>query len=92
MQRSATDADPTNDAQLETELNMIQERRAAEMNDVAKMDARLAALAEEKAKIAARRAAAMGEVWPRWTLARRKSRVSVRPALLPRALPPVPPA
>ena len=62
MQRSATDADPMNDAQLETELNMIQERRAAEMKDVAKMDARLAALAEEKAKIAARRAAAMGEV------------------------------
>ena len=62
MQRSATDADPMNNAQLETELNMIQERRAAEMKDVAKMDARLAALAEEKAKIAARRAAAMGEV------------------------------
>ena len=62
MQRSTTDADPMNDAQLETELNMIQERRAAEMKDVAKMDARLAALAEEKAKIAARRAATMGEV------------------------------
>ena len=47
-------------AQLESELMMLQGLRPELIEDVADMDARVAAIAEEMAKIAARRASKMG--------------------------------
>ena len=54
-----TDSERIHDAQLETELQLLQGLRPELIEDVADMDARVAAIAEEMAKIAARRASKM---------------------------------
>ena len=61
MKRSATDADPMNDAQLETELTLLQKSRDAEIEDEAiivahraEMDVRLAATRKSVADMDAR--------------------------------------
>lgn len=58
MPRLVTDLERA--ASLETELMMLQGLRPELIEDVADMDARVAAKAEEMAKLAARRAAKMG--------------------------------
>jgi len=99
MQGSVTDTNPMNDAQQETELNALQERRAAKMNEVANVDARLTAMSEEMAKMTAlpaRSALPTCERWPRWTLPhggnQGASCVPAATSQVPRALPPLTPS